>query len=92
MLARPEYGTRLHILAWVAQQPQRAKFDWDDCTACAVARYADAHGQPNPFNASVRHFPPILLELNDIAGGLTIYSSDTVTWGRLRRALEKQWL
>jgi DNA-binding SARP family transcriptional activator len=92
MLAPPEYGTRQHILAWLAQQPPRAKFNWDDCTTCAVARYANAHGRLIPFRRALE-FTRDLMDMNQIGHRLSTMhrASDMVTFGRLRRALEKYW-
>jgi hypothetical protein len=40
MLARPEPGTREHMLLWLASQPPEKTYPWALVTKCACAIYA----------------------------------------------------
>jgi len=40
MLARPEPGTREHILLWLSSQDPKKKYDWKFVTTCACGQYA----------------------------------------------------
>jgi hypothetical protein len=40
MLARPEVGTREHILLWLASKPADATYAWADPFECACGKYS----------------------------------------------------
>lgn len=40
MLARPELGTREHILLWLSSQPPEREYHWSDPQECACGTYA----------------------------------------------------
>jgi hypothetical protein len=44
MLARPEIGTREHILLWLASRNGAAGYEWGDVSVCPAALYAADHG------------------------------------------------
>lgn len=48
MLARPEPGTREHILLWLASQPPEREYRWRNTIECACGIYArEAMGKSN---------------------------------------------
>jgi hypothetical protein len=40
MLARPEVGSKEHILLWLATKPPGEEFEWRDTNTCACGQYA----------------------------------------------------
>jgi hypothetical protein len=42
MLARPEIGSKAHILLWLASKPPEEQFYWRDWTVCACGQYSFA--------------------------------------------------
>jgi hypothetical protein len=40
MLARPEPGTRSHIVLWLASKPHDKTYDWESYSECACGQYA----------------------------------------------------
>jgi hypothetical protein len=48
MLARPEPGTREHMLLWLSSQNPDERYEWENTCRCACGRYArEAMGKPN---------------------------------------------
>lgn len=44
MLARPEIGSREHILLWLAGKPADEKFAYHNSQICACGQYSSEHG------------------------------------------------
>jgi hypothetical protein len=89
MLARPEVGTREHILLWLARKPARGRFRWEDLRNCACGQYSREHGAP----AGCWLQEPAIYELNGIASGLLgpKWFTKRLTWGRLHRGAREVW-
>ena len=85
MLARPEIGSREHILLWLASQPKDRKYYWPCTTCCACAQYSEACGEPLSFWV---HTQPVI-DMNAVARDVS--GSKTGTYGKLYRALRKTW-
>ena len=67
MLARPEVGTKEHVLLWLASKPPEETYIWEKGDICACGQYTTA-------NADVKHNIhgywariPALCELNNLA-------------------------
>jgi hypothetical protein len=70
MLARPEPGTREHILLWLAGKDPNEKYDWKYATTCACGQYAREVFDMSNFAWTVFSMEPEgkpLFELNRIA-------------------------
>jgi hypothetical protein len=39
MLARPEIGTKQHIILWLASKPADETYQWNDSKRCACGQY-----------------------------------------------------
>ena len=71
MLARPEPGTREHILLWLANKDPQETYEWESYRECACGTYArETMGMSN--FAWITITGP-LVELNRLAMGLKTY-------------------
>ncbi len=83
MLARPEIGSRQHILLWLAGKPADETYDWRQEHDCACGQYAQEHlVDPWTWVGDRRHV--LLWEMNVIAGSCK-------TFGQLSERLRKEW-
>jgi hypothetical protein len=94
MLARPEVGTRAHILLWLAGKNPKHFYQWDDCDDCAVAQYIMEKMHRHPFHLWGRigidkKLQP-LHELNEIAYQVAD-SGGGATFGDLYLAAQRAW-
>lgn len=87
MLARPELGTREHILLWLARKDPTEKYEYELYEDCACGQYArEALGKSNLWWATFATFPAgaPLRELNYMASGHK-------TFGALYDHVRKRW-
>ena len=89
MLARPEVGSKEHILLWLAAQPQDKKFSYMTPSACACGQYSRAFlGSGMKWLKILaktgRHYSPDLEKLDEVAFKLTGNGKrDEVSFGAL---------
>jgi len=68
MLARPEPGTREHMLLWLASQPADKTYPWTVPSRCACGTYArQAMGKSNLWWSVQASRPGPFAELNNLA-------------------------
>jgi hypothetical protein len=90
MLARPEIGTKAHILLWVASKPPKEEYYWRDGYQCACGQYSqEFFGRASawmrmPTSRAIH-------ELNGHAGAVIDPRTDCGTFGDLYRQLQLQW-
>lgn len=89
MLARPEIGSREHILLWLAGKPEDEKYNWHNHRQCACGQYSI-----EMLNGTMRwqkypnldgHGPQFLCSLNYLA-----YCAPR-TWGALYERARNAW-
>ena len=87
MLARPEIGSREHILLWLAGKPADGTFDWNDPKKCAGGQYLyeSTGGWWTEYgrNGNEQNF--------DNLGALAAAACQHRTYGELYEAMRKQW-
>ena len=87
MLARPEIGTRAHILLWLAGKDPKATYEWECYSLCACGQYArECAGKSNLWWTTVACTPQgePLFELNHLA-------QDAKTFGELHKRALAAW-
>jgi hypothetical protein len=86
MLARPEFGSRAHILMWLADQDPAASYDWMSYEHCACGRYARANQVSNLFWAAFASTTAgqAMMELNAMA-------MSARNFGELHERARRQW-
>jgi hypothetical protein len=94
MLARPEVGTRGHILLWLASKNPKEYYAWYSCEDCAVAQYVKEamHRAPYPLWSRIgidKKLEP-LEELNEFAYEVADGAGDA-TFGDLYLAACLAW-
>lgn len=77
MLARPEIGSREHVLLWLAGDHQEPYYEWSRWTHCPRALYAREHGLPE--------WDGVDTQLSDLAGEFPR------TWAALHERASKAW-
>jgi len=87
MLARPEIGTREHILLWLAGKDPNEEYLWESYCDCACGRYAkEVLGKSNMWWSAYAMTPAgtPFMELNHLA-------MDLKTFGELYERARKRW-
>lgn len=88
MLQRPEIGSWEHIKLWVADKPQKEKFNWPNREDCAAAQYCLEH-----YGHCVYAGYGKLVNLSQLSGKVIdrrARAGDTdvwVSWGELYEAM-----
>jgi hypothetical protein len=90
MLARPEIGTKAHILLWLASKPPEESFYWRDWTVCACGQYSFAHYGDSRQWTRVEPGAPIH-ELNQMARWVTSRVDGYGKFGDLYRQAMMVW-
>jgi hypothetical protein len=90
MLAKPEIGTREHILLWLSGKRPDEVFYWHEAADCACGQYAKSFGLEREWMKFLtglvgRGDYPALSELNELA----VMSDET--FGDLYKSAEKAW-
>jgi len=87
MLARPEIGTREHILLWLASRDPNEEYDWCSYSNCACGKYArEVLGKSN-----------LWWVINCVTGPgaalseLNVMASYCKSFGELEKCARKRW-
>jgi hypothetical protein len=90
MLARPEIGTRAHILLWVASKPPEEEYYWRDAQHCACGQYSkEFYGEAGAWTVTNPLLP--IHEMNGHASAVMNPHTSCGTFGDLYRQLQLQW-
>ena len=80
MLARPEVGTKEHILMWLASKPADEVFNWHSTKHCACGQYAETFF----YGLGCWSYNSALSEMNVVAFFIP-------TFGKLHEAMRERW-
>jgi hypothetical protein len=86
MLARPEIGSKEHILLWLENKPPDEKYDWENYAECACGQYSrESLGKSNLWWIAYMANPGC--PMNDLNRVAFFYD----TFGELLKAVRMQW-
>jgi hypothetical protein len=74
MLARPEIGTREHVILWLASKPADEAYEWANPHCCACGQY---------WGENVGKIFPHMWEYDPAMPWLNIMAQDCRTFGEL---------
>jgi hypothetical protein len=83
MLARPEIGSKEHILLWLASRDPDEEYDWDEWRVCARGQYCFEHFGEHA------NWPQF--SLSAPVHQMDYYAQHHRTFGALYEVMRKQW-
>lgn len=85
MLARPEPGTRAHVLLWLAGKDPTERFRWHSPLDCACGQYSrEVFGDAWHWTTLTTYYGSVFSAMNRVA-------QNCRTFGALHQALLEEW-